>query len=309
MTDIQAAILGDDNESAPERRPRARRSDAPTPPGRPEPFARNSIVQMDCIEGMRKLSDDSVDLAIADPPYNLSKGGRWQWDNSVVLPGMGGDWSKVMADWDDMPLGEYLNFSIAWLSELKRVVRPTGSIWIHGTYHNIGIINFALQLLGIEMINEVVWFKRNSFPNLSGRRLTASHETILWAHTGGEKDRRYFFAYEKSKAMHCDGDQIKEPGKQMRTVWDIPNNKTREELAHGKHPTQKPVRLIRRMLEVSARPGSLLLVPFTGSGSDCVAARQLGVDFLAFDTDREFVELATRRVEALADNTSIFDAP
>jgi DNA modification methylase len=247
---------------------------------------------------MRKLADNSVDVAIADPPYNLSKGGRWKWDNSVALPGMGGDWSKVMADWDDMPLGEYLSFSLAWLAELKRVVRPSGSIWIHGTYHNIGIINFALQLLAIEMINEVVWYKRNSFPNLSGRRLTASHETILWAHTGGQKERRYFFAYDKAKAMHTVGDLMKESGKQMRTVWDIPNNKGREELAHGKHPTQKPVRLIRRMLEVSARPGALLLVPFTGSGADCVAARQLGVDFLAFETEQEFVDLATRRVSA-----------
>lgn len=307
MTDIQSALLEDDEQPSTERRPRVRRSDAPTPPGRPEPFAPNTVTQMDCIEGMRKLADNSVDVAIADPPYNLSKGGRWKWDNSVALPGMGGDWSKVMADWDDMPLGEYLSFSLAWLAELKRVVRPSGSIWIHGTYHNIGIINFALQLLAIEMINEVVWYKRNSFPNLSGRRLTASHETILWAHTGGQKERRYFFAYDKAKAMHTVGDLMKEPGKQMRTVWDIPNNKGREELAHGKHPTQKPVRLIRRMLEVSARPGALLLVPFTGSGADCVAARQLGVDFLAFETEQEFVDLATRRVSAVGDNSFKFD--
>ena len=154
------------------------------------PFTLNRIHNIDCIEAMKQLPDASVDIAIADPPYNASKGNNWRWDNSVSLPGFGGNWSKVMADWDDMPLGDYFSFCLAWLSQLKRVVKPTGSLWIHGTYHNIGIINFALQMLKVEIINEVVWYKRNSFPNLSGRRLTASHETILWAHTGDEKKRK-----------------------------------------------------------------------------------------------------------------------
>jgi len=260
------------------------------------PFNLNRIHNIDCIEAMKQLPDASVDIAIADPPYNASKGNNWQWDNSVSLPGFGGNWSKVMADWDDMLLGDYFSFCLAWLSQLKRVVRPTGSLWIHGTYHNIGIINFALQMLKIEIINEVVWYKRNSFPNLSGRRLTASHESILWAHTGGEKKRKYYFAYETSKAMESPEDLLKEAGKQMRTVWDVPNNKKREELAFGKHPTQKPVRLLKRMLEISARPGDVLLVPFAGSGADCVAAQELGINFLGFETDNSFVHLANQRV-------------
>jgi len=260
------------------------------------PFELNSVHQVDCVEAMRRLPSASVDIAIADPPYNASKGNNWRWDNSVSLPGFGGNWSKVMADWDDMPLADYFAFTLAWLSELKRVVRPTGSLWIHGTYHNIGIINFALQILSVEIINEVVWYKRNSFPNLSGRRLTASHETILWAHTGGEKKRRYYFNYEAAKAMGSPEDLLKEAGKQMRTVWDVPNNKKREELAHGKHPTQKPVRLLRRMLEISARPGDLLLVPFAGAGSDCVAARECGVNFVGFEMDSEFVRISNERI-------------
>lgn len=269
------------------------------------PFRLNTVHHADCIEAMRRLPDTSVDIAIADPPYNASKGNNWKWDNSVNLPGFGGNWSKVMADWDDMPLSDYFIFTLAWLAELKRVVRPTGSLWIHGTYHNIGIINFALQILSVEIINEVVWFKRNSFPNLSGRRLTASHETILWAHTGGEKKRRYYFAYDVSKAMASPEDLLKEPGKQMRTVWDIPNNKKREELAFGKHPTQKPVRLLKRMLEISARPGDLLLVPFAGSGSDCVAAQELGVNFLGFETDGEFVRMCSQRVGNLEQEATL----
>jgi DNA modification methylase len=130
-------------------------------------FALDSVQHLDCLEGMRALPDNSVDLAIADPPYNASKGNLWKWDNSVKMPGFGGDWSKVDAHWDDMPLADYMRFTLQWLSEVKRVVRPTGSLWVHGTYHNIGIVNMAMQLLDIEIINEVVWYKRNSFPNLS----------------------------------------------------------------------------------------------------------------------------------------------
>ena len=260
------------------------------------PFELDGVYQNDCIEAMKKFPSKSVDLAIADPPYNLSKGGIWKWDNSVRLPGFGGDWSKVMAEWDDMPLTDYFRFTLVWLKELKRVVRPSGSLWIHGTYHNIGIINFALQLLKIEIINEVVWYKRNSFPNLSGRRMTASHETILWAHTGGDKSRKYYFAYDNSKDMPFPEDDLKKPGKQMRTVWDIPNNKKREEIQFGKHPTQKPVRLLTRMLSLSAKEGDILLVPFAGAGSDCIAAKMLGINFIGFETDPTYVDLCMKRI-------------
>lgn len=257
------------------------------------PFILNSIVLMDCIEGMAQLPDHSVDVAIADPPYNASKGGEWKWDNSVVLPGFGGAWRKVSESWDVMHLQEYVQFTRAWLSQLKRVVKPTGSVWIHGTYHNIGIINFLLQTLEVEIINEVIWYKRNAFPNLAGRRLTASHESILWAHTG--RKREYFFDYSTSKTLDCPEDLLRSPGKQMRTVWDIPNNKDKDELAHGKHPTQKPLRLLARMLRLSARPGDICLVPFVGAGSECVAAHRLGLNFVGFEISEEYASLARQR--------------
>ncbi|QDU97673.1 Dam family site-specific DNA-(adenine-N6)-methyltransferase [Lignipirellula cremea] len=265
------------------------------------PFALDTVHHGDCLAALQQLPDRSVDLAIADPPYNLSKGGQWKWDPAAALPGFGGAWSKVMESWDNMPLVDYFRFTLAWLGELKRVVRPTGSLWIHGAYHNIGLINFALQLLEVEIINEVAWFKRNSFPNLSGRRLTASHETILWAHTGGAGNRQYYFDYLQSKAMACPEDGLKQAGKQLRTVWDIPNNKRREELQAGKHPTQKPERLIERMLAISAKPGDLLLSPFAGAGTDCVAAQRFGLHFLGFDTDAAYVDLCRRRLAASAD--------
>lgn len=260
------------------------------------PYELDKVYLEDCIEGMKRIPSNSVDVAIADPPYNLSKGGCWKWDNSIHLPGFGGDWSKVMAEWDDMPLSEYFSFTVAWIAELKRIVRPSGSLWIHGTYHNIGIINFALQLLEIEIINEVTWYKRNSFPNLSGRRLTASHETILWAHTGGPKNRKYYFNYKRAKEMSCPEDNLKKNGKQMRTVWDIPNNKKRFEITFGKHPTQKPIRLLTRMLEISVQKEQILIVPFAGSGSDCVAAKELGIRFLAFENDQKYIEICKKRL-------------
>ena len=189
-------------------------------------FYLDRVYLQDCIKAMCGIPTNSIDIAIADPPYNASKGGSWKWDNSKKLPSFGGDWSKIMVDWDDMSLSNYFKFTISWLTELKRIVKPTGSFWIHGTYHNIGIINFILQLLEIEIINEIIWYKRNSFPNLS----------------------------------------------------------------------QKPIRLLRRMFEISAKPGEILLVPFAGAGSDCVVAQELGVHFLGFELDKKFVELSNKRL-------------
>ena len=227
----------------------------------------NSIINGECVSEMKKIPDACIDLIIADPPYNPSKGSEWKWDNSVDLQGMGGNWNKVMQEWDDFTFESYMMFTKAWLIEAKRILKSTGSMWIFGTYHNIGIINVVCQILGIEIINEVIWYKRNAFPNLAGRRLTASHETILWCNQGGKK-REYFFDYEYSKNGDFSYDGLKAPGKQMRTVWDISNNKEKSELAYGKHPTQKPIRILKRIINLSSREGDIMLTPFSGSGSE-----------------------------------------
>ena len=269
----------------------------------------NTIINRDCIEGMKTLEDNTVDLIIADPLYNLSKGGEWKWDNSVKLAGMGGNWNKVMESWDNMSLSEYFTFTIAWLTEVQRILKPTGSMWIFGTYHNIGIINVVCQLLNIEIINEVIWYKRNAFPNLSGRRLTASHETILWCNKGGKK-REYYFDYDYSKNGNFDYDFLKQPGKQMRTVWDISNNKEKRELEYGKHPTQKPLRILKRMIQLSSREGDIMLTPFLGAGSECVAAKELGRNYLGYEIDPQYVDITHKRLEnaILNNQMSIFDS-
>lgn len=264
----------------------------------------DKIINMDCILGMKELPNQSIDLIIADPPYNLSKGSHLQWNNSVKLNGMGGNWNKVMENWDNLSINEYWSFSYAWLSEAKRLLKPTGSMWVFGTYHNIGVINVICQLLEIEIINEIAWYKRNAFPNLSGRRLTASHETILWMHSGG-KQRKYYFNYEYSKNGSFDGDQLKNAGKQMRTVWDIPNNKDKSELGWCEHPTQKPLRILDRIIKLTAQKGQIMLCPFSGSGSECVAAKQNGLHYIGFETDSTFCAASSDRLQATSEKANL----
>ena len=268
----------------------------------------NVIFNEDCIKGMAKLPDNYIDLIIADPPYNLSKGGIWKWDNSIKLAGMGGNWNKVMQNWDNMPFEEYMQFTELWLMQAQRVLKLTGSMWIFGTYHNIGIINVICQKLGIEIINEVIWYKRNAFPNLSGRRLTASHETILWCNKGGKK-REYYFDYDYSKDSGFAEDGLKTSGKQMRTVWDIPNNKQADESKCGKHPTQKPLRILDRMVRLSSKKGDLVMTPFSGSGSECVSAKLAERNYLGYEIDKDYYDISIIRLSEaeLSSQMSLID--
>ena len=252
----------------------------------------------DCLDGMRSLSDGSFDLAIADPAYGASTQRDWGISANHGMPGFGGKWSQADHAWDQLNNVDEFGAILLWLSELQRLVKPTGSIWIHATYHNAGFVNVGCQLLGLEIINEVIWYKRNAFPNLARRRLTASHESILWVHTGGPKNRKYRFNYEDAKEAEFKGDELKRAGKQLRTVWDIPNNKSREELAFGRHPTQKPLSLTERLMLVSGTPGGTLLIPFLGSGTEAVAAARYGMSATGFEVEPEYLSLAERRVKA-----------
>jgi site-specific DNA-methyltransferase (adenine-specific) len=254
----------------------------------------------DVVIGARALPNNSFDLAIADPPYGASTSATWKLENGHSLDGFGGAWKLASHDWDMFNGLAGFEFTLLWLNEVKRLVKPTGSIWIHSTYHNSGIINVACQLLGLEIINEVIWYKRNAFPNLSGRRLTASHETMLWVHTGGNK-REYYFNYEEVKAASFREDGLKEPGKQLRTVWDIPNNKKPTELEFGRHPTQKPLRLIERILLVSALRGGRLLIPFLGSGTDVIAGLKYDMECVGYEVNQEYFDLACQRISACLD--------
>ena len=258
----------------------------------------DNVYNMDCIEGMKKIADSSIDLVIADPPYNLSSGNAIHCKGNKTIKGMGGEWNKRLEEWDNYSFSDYFEFTKKWLEEAKRVLKPTGSLWVFGTYHNIGAINVICQLIGLEIINEVIWYKNNSFPNLAGRRLTASHETILWCHNSPKK-RKYKFNYELSKDGDFSYDNLKTKGKQMRTVWSIPNNKEKWELQFGKHPTQKPYRIIKRMIELTTDEGDIILSPFSGSGTECLSAKKLGRHFIGFELEKEYYELSLKRIEGI----------
>ncbi len=257
----------------------------------------NELLLGDAIAGLTDLPDNSFDLAIIDPPYGASTEKQWGLDADHGLKGMGGKWAQAAHSWDRLNNVDEFGRIVTWLGEVARLVKPTGSIWVHSTYHNSGFVNVASQLLGLEIINEVVWYKRNAFPNLAGRRLTASHETLLWAHTGGPKNRKYRFNYEEVKAADFPGDGLKATGKQLRTVWDIPNNKQRSEREFGSHPTQKPLRLTDRLFVISGTPGGRVLIPFLGSGTEAVAAVRHGMTAVGFETEIEYFELACQRLK------------
>lgn len=251
---------------------------------------------LDAIEGMQTLETNSFDLCIADPPYGASTKATWTYDKDKKMQGFGGNWKLTSELWDLLSQNELFASTFLWLKEVKRLVKPTGSVWIHSTYHNAGFVNVCCQLLGLEIINEVVWYKRNAFPNLSARRLTASHETILWVHTGGEK-REYLFHYEEVKKAKFEGDNLKEADKQLRTVWDIPNNKTKDELLFGSHPTQKPLKVSDRLLRIAGLEGGKLLVPFMGSGTEMIAGLKYGMHPVGFEISQEYADLAQKRIE------------
>ncbi len=254
------------------------------------------LILQDVVAGLAEMPDNTFDLCIADPPYGASSKAKWKYDSEKKLEGFGGNWKLTSEVWDLLSQNELFESTFIWLKEVKRVVKPTGSIWIHSTYHNSGFVNVCCQLLGLEIINEVAWYKRNAFPNLSARRLTASHETILWVHTG-EAKRSYLFNYEDVKKAKFESDSLKKQGKQLRTVWDIPNNKKKVELLFGKHPTQKPLRVSERLLMISGLENGKLLVPFTGSGTEMIAGLKYGMSVVGFEINAEYFELAKKRIE------------
>jgi DNA modification methylase len=255
-----------------------------------------NLQQKDVFEELPSLNSNFFDLCIVDPPYGASTTKNWSYNGKEKLQGFGGDWKLTSEVWDLLSQNDSFQSTYFWLKELKRVIKPTGSIWIHSTYHNSGFVNVCCQLLGLEIINEIVWYKRNAFPNLSGRRLTASHETILWVHKGNEKKREYVFNYEDSKAFYSESDLLKEPGKQMRTVWDIPNNKGKEECSFGSHPTQKPLRVAERIIAIAGVKNGTLLVPFVGSGTEMIAGLNYGMKVYGFEIEAQYFDLAKKRL-------------
>ena len=256
----------------------------------------HSVYCGDVYKTLCYFADNSFDLVIADPPYNIITNTDTKLPKNHKLESMGGPWKIFDENWDKHDFSTYFKFTLDYLSEVKRVVKPTGSIWIFGTYHNIGSVNICMRLLTIEIINEVIWYKSNAFPNLTNRRLTASHENILWAHTGNTKKREYFFDAKYAKSVETSEDSLKIQNKQMRTVWSIPNNKKKHELTLGSYPAQKPLKLLKRIIQLSTKTNDKILSLFSGSGSDACAAIETNRDSVSVENNPNALKRSTQRI-------------
>ena len=262
------------------------------------PVRRNTIQAGEAIKTMEKMKDNTVDCIVADPPYNLSQNGEWDWDEK--------QWDMVSESWDEMGWGDYAEFTYKWITEAARILKPTGTIWVFASYHNSPFVNLAIREHG-EILNEITWFKRNAFPNMSGSRFTASQETIYWGHLNGE-DRQYKFNYDTVKeSMECPEDQYTEAGKQIRSVWDIPTNKSSVE-KEVDHPTQKPLRVYERIIPASTDEGDMVFVPFIGSGNAALSAKLNNRDYFGVDVNVEYAKNADEYVNSVDEKPDMIDS-
>ena len=248
----------------------------------------DTILKGDCVAALNRLPENSVDVIFADPPYNL------QLDGDLHRP----DQSKVAAvddAWDQFESFEaYDAFTRAWLLAARHVLKPNGTIWVIGSYHNIFRVGAKLQDLGFWILNDVIWRKTNPMPNFRGRRFQNAHETLIWA-SRDQQGKGYTFNYDAMKAANDD--------LQMRTDWLFPICTGGERLkdANGDkvHPTQKPEALLARILMASTKPGDVVLDPFFGSGTTGAVAKRLGRHFVGIEREQSYIDAATTRIEAV----------
>ena len=259
-----------------------------TPRVTPKSVDSDRILHGDCIAEMAALPAASIDLVFADPPYNLQLQGDLKRPDDSRVDAVDDEWDKFasFADYDD--------FTRAWLLACRRLMKPTATLWVIGSYHNIFRVGALLQDLGFWILNDVVWRKRNPMPNFRGRRFTNAHETLIWAARDANA-RGYTFNYEALKAGNDDV--------QMRSDWTIAlcTGEERLKSSDGKklHPTQKPEALIARAILAASRPGEVVLDPFFGSGTTGAVAKRLGRQFIGIERDRGYVSAARARIAAV----------
>lgn len=246
----------------------------------------NKIHKGDCIELLKKIPDNSIDLIFADPPYNLQLNGELYRPNQTKVDAVNDAWDKFESK------EEYDKFTTLWLKECHRVLKNSGSIWVIGTYHNIFRVGTILQNIGFWILNDIIWIKTNPMPNFKGTRFNNAHETLIWATKS--KESNYTFHYHSMKVMNDD--------LQMRSDWLIPICQGEERIkVNGQkaHSTQKPAELLFRILLSTSNPGDIVLDPFSGSGTTAAVAKRLGRNFIAFDREEFYIKIGTERVEKI----------
>lgn len=254
------------------------------------------LLHGDSLELLGRLPTGSVDLVFADPPYNLSNGGTSCQSGRRVSVDKGA--------WDaSRGLGTDHEFHRAWLAACRRVLKPSGTLWVSGTQHVIFSLGYAMQELGYHLLNTITWFKPNASPNLACRMFTHSTELLIWAAPERSKPLAHTFDYPTMKKQNG--------GKQMRDLWSIDDAMPdggavwtlpapgKSEKREGRHPTQKPIALLDRVITAASRPGDLVLDPFNGSGTTGLVARMRGRRYLGIDLDTEYLDLSARRLASL----------
>ena len=244
------------------------------------PDGRVTLYLGDSLQVLPRMDEGPFDVIFADPPYFLSNGGTTCRSGRRTAVDKG-SWDRSRGADDNHA------FNRSWLEACQRNLTADGTIWVSGTNHVIYSVGFAMQQLGFKLLNDVTWEKPNPPPNLSCRYFTHSTETLLWAAKSGKS--RHFFAYPKMREMNG--------GKQMKTVWRM-SAPGKSEKTHGRHPTQKPLALIERVLIAACPDAGLVLDPFNGSGTTAVAALRQGHRYVGIDRDPEYLELTKRRLEA-----------
>ena len=258
-----------------------------------EPYYRSANFTLylgDCLEILAMFPDEYFDMIFADPPYHLSNDGFTCHAGKRVSVNKG-DWDRSRGIEGDF------EFHLQWLKACYRVLKSAGTIWISGTYHSIYACGFALQKIGYKILNDIVWFKPNASPNLSCRYFTASHETLIWAKKSPTAKHTFNYEIMKNGDWHKT-DFLKKPGKQMRSVWAISTPKPAEK-KFGKHPTQKPLELLKRIILASTKEKDLILDPFTGSSTTGLAAYLHNRRFIGIDIKKEYLDLSIKRFENL----------
>ena len=249
-------------------------------------FGAETIIQGDCLEELKKLPDRSVDLVFADPPYNLQLGGDLFRPEGSRVDAVDDDWDKFAT------FADYDSFTRAWLKEARRILKPNGTLWVIGSYHNIFRVGAALQDEGYWILNDIIWRKSNPMPNFRGTRFTNAHETLIWA--SRSEDSRYTFNYRAMKALNED--------LQMRSDWLLPicagGERVKGKAGAKAHPTQKPESLLYRVLLACSNPGDVVLDPFFGTGTTGAVARRLGRHWIGIERESRYIEVANARIES-----------
>lgn len=259
-----------------------------------QPLPLDQVLHGDSIEILAGFPEDSVDLIFADPPYNLQLQNELWRPNQTKVDAVDEDWDRF----DDF--AAYDAFTRAWLGACRRVLKPTGTLWVIGSYHNIHRVGAILQDLGFWTLNEVTWVKTNPMPNFRGVRFTNAHETLLWVQKA--RGAKYTFNHQAMKALNGE--------KQMRSDWLLPLCTGSERLkVNGKkaHPTQKPEALLYRVIASSSNPGDVVLDPFFGTGTTGAVAKRLHRRWIGIEREGSYIKLAQERIDAVEPQEFIDD--